>query len=644
VGTGGASGWFGAAARWALLAAFACPGWTAAQTLAQPDPDHRRDRLAALAHSYQAATEAGDPAMVEELADRWLRLASELQDPLEIARARLALGSLRRRQGRLEEARELIDTALPLLRELEQPRALVSALTMRAQMHRSQGEYYESLALESESLQTRLSLDPPERPHVSMFHLAALYEQMEDFERALSLQYQALTTARGDSDPLAEGSALNRLAGLLNDLQPDNPEEARGHAQAALAIHQRAGSRPGMLNSRFHIARAAINAGRFAEAEALLDQCFEEALALDQPASQAHIQFRRAELELRRGNPARAEALMLDAIARYEHLGNRHRLAKAYGMLAEMRRDLGDTEGELRASLEHYRLRDALLGAGATRRVNDLIDQLRQRDERARIEVLERDNRIQQLELDQRQAGQRLNLLLWAMAGLALVFLVARYRHSLARSRLLQAQSRVLAEQGQALSEANQQLAAQARELRQLTETDSLTGLPNRAHGLRLLREAMSHALDRGEDLGVMILDLDHFKQVNDQYGHLAGDEVLRQAAALMAQALTEGGFIARLGGEEFLGVIAGARDLAGRSEALRESFSRLKIRTEGKELQLTVSIGLVRLAQLRGAGVPDLLRAADQALYAAKNAGRNRVVAWPNSGDGRVVELHGAH
>jgi diguanylate cyclase (GGDEF)-like protein len=640
VGNRGASGWIGAAARCALLLALACPAGAGAQMSAGTDADHRRDRLAALASSYQAATDAGDSAMVEELARRWLQLANELQDPLETARAELALGSLRRRQGRLDEARELIDIALPVLRDLEQPRALVAALTMRAQMHRSQGEYYESLALESESLQTRLALDPPERPHVSMFHLAALYEQMEDFERALALQYQALTTARADSDPLAEGSALNRLAGLLNDLQPDNPEEARGHAQAALAIHQRAGSRPGMLNSRFHIARAAINAGRFDEAEALLDQCFDEAVALDQPASQAHIQFRRAELELRREDPAQAQALMLDAIDRYERLGNRHRLAKAHGLLAEMRGELGDTEGELRARLEHYRLRDELLGAGATRRVNDLIDQLRLRDERARIEVLERDNRIQQLELRQREAGQRLNLLLWAMAGLVLVILVARYRHSLARSRLLLEQSRVLAEQGQALSEANRQLAAQASELKQLTETDSLTGLPNRAHGLRLLNETIASARSRGEDLGVLILDLDHFKAVNDQHGHLAGDEVLRQAASLMAKALREDGFIARLGGEEFLGVVTGAEDVLARANRLREEFSRLGVRTEGKELRLTVSIGLVRLHQLREASVPDLLRAADQALYAAKHAGRNRVVAWPNSGDGRVVEL----
>ncbi len=628
---------------WRALALAALLAVAPALAQEHPDTDHRRDRLAALAQSHQAAIENGDPALVEDLATRWLELATELDDNLEIARARLAMGSLRRRQGRLDDARHLIDAALPVLRSREQPRALVTALTMRAQMHRSVGEYYESLALETESLQLRRAQVPPERPHVSLFHLAALYEQMEDFERALSLQYQALSAAREDADPTAEASALSRLAGLLNDLQPGDPDEARGHAQASLAIMQRAGNRPGVLNARFHLARAASNAGRFDEAEALFDACFEEAVALDQPASQAHIQFRRAELALRRGDAATARGTMLDAIARYERLENRHRLAKAYGLLADMERALGDTEAELRARLEHYRLRDALLGAGATRRVNDLIDQLRQNSERARIEMLERDNQIQQLELQQRQSGQRLNLLLWLLAGLAAAMLVVRFRASLARSRLLQERSRVLAEQGEALSAANHQLAAQARELKQLAERDALTGLPNRAHGLRLLQQALASARASDEDLGVLILDLDDFKQVNDRYGHLAGDAVLRQTSALLSKGLGEDATVARLGGEEFLAVIPAARDLFARAEHLRLAFAALGIEADGHRLRMTISIGAVRLHQLPEASVPDLLRAADQALYAAKRTGRNRVIAWPNSGDGRVVELHGA-
>lgn len=635
-GNGRGAAWIAWARPWALAAAL-----LADNALAET-PTEAAQRLQQLTAERQAALAAGDPTRAERLANEQISLAQQLDDPRELARARAALGELWRRQGRIDDAQVLLESVLPVLRAGDDRRLLVQALSSLAQLRKNRGHYYEALDLESESLALRRAMQPPERPHLSLINLAALYEQMEDFDRALVLQYEALAAARETGDAGSEATAMTRLAGLLNDLRPQQPDEARGYASLALATQQRLGNRPGVLDARFHVGRAELNAGRLDEAERMFDLAWEDALALQQRASQAHIQFRRADLALARGDPALARRMIRDAIARYAELGNRHRLAKAYGLLAQIEAITGDRDAELRARVEHYRLRDELLGAGATRRVNDLADRFRQSSEQARIDVLERDNRIQQLELAQRQVVQWAGsaVLLLALALLAL--LATRYRGSLAKNRVLRAQSATLAEQRQALSEANHRLAEQAEVLRRLAEEDGLTGLPNRGRGIALLQESLALARAGGGELGVLIIDIDHFKPINDQHGHLTGDVVLRQVANRLAATIDRHGHCARLGGEEFLGVVLPPADPAALAEALRGDIAGLRISLDGGlQLQLTVSIGLVRLAELRNADLPELLRAADQALYAAKRGGRNRLVCWPPPAGGKVVELH---
>jgi diguanylate cyclase (GGDEF)-like protein len=334
---------------------------------------------------------------------------------------------------------------------------------------------------------------------------------------------------------------------------------------------------------------------------------------------------------------------MLDAVQRYDALGNRHRLAKAHAMLAEIATAQGDADAHMLARLEYFRLRDELLGAGATRRVNDLVERLRYSSEQAQIEMLERDNRIQQLQLEQRRTSAFLNAALMLVVLLIALLMALRYRAAVVSNRLLAEKSRALAEQSSALVAANMRLAEQAEQLRRLANEDALTGLPNRGRGMQILCDTLLQARSTGTDLGVMILDIDHFKRFNDLYGHLAGDDVLRQITALMRQRLCDDAIVARLGGEEFLGIVPRAERTLALAESIRRALEQLEIRAEGRILRTTASVGLVRLSQLPEAELPDLLRAADQALYAAKRMGRNRVIAWPDFGDAKVIELHSA-
>lgn len=162
--------------------------------------------------------------------------------------------------------------------------------------------------------------------------------------------------------------------------------------------------------------------------------------------------------------------------------------------------------------------------------------------------------------------------------------------------------------------------------LETLATTDSLTGLPNRRSFIARLEAAIAEArhLPPGEG-AVLMLDLDHFKRVNDTWGHAVGDDVLRYVAGLIRQGLRRKDVPGRLGGEEFAVLLPGttlenARQLA---ERLRERFEGSPADTPVGAVPVTVSIGI---APLDGQDADRVLERADEALYAAKSAGRNRV------------------
>ncbi len=174
------------------------------------------------------------------------------------------------------------------------------------------------------------------------------------------------------------------------------------------------------------------------------------------------------------------------------------------------------------------------------------------------------------------------------------------------------------------LRERYQGLADHAEALSRLAHTDALTGVLSR----RALEAAYAELRAAPGPLALMLIDLDHFKQVNDRHSHLAGDEVLRRLARLLADELRGDDRVGRLGGEEFVVLLAGAPPLLAQrvAERLRE-----RVQTHGwpalaPGLAVTFSAGLVQLRP--GEGFEQAVARADLLLYRAKDQGRNRVIA----------------
>ncbi len=176
----------------------------------------------------------------------------------------------------------------------------------------------------------------------------------------------------------------------------------------------------------------------------------------------------------------------------------------------------------------------------------------------------------------------------------------------------------------------DEQQEALLHRLYESSRRDALTGIFNRQHFEECLRAEMAYARRHGTRVGLLLFDLDHFKRVNDSYGHPTGDAVLRHVTALVARKLRPEDIFARVGGEEFAVIIRGQnlRRLARDAERLRVAVSTSPAHFSGQQIPVSISVGCVTSDCAPEPTEQALVDLADQRLYRAKQAGRNRVVA----------------
>jgi len=167
-------------------------------------------------------------------------------------------------------------------------------------------------------------------------------------------------------------------------------------------------------------------------------------------------------------------------------------------------------------------------------------------------------------------------------------------------------------------------MGQQARSAR----TDELTGLPNRRAFNEELGRALARAARAGQPLTLAVLDLDHFKRVNDEYGHPVGDAVLQLTAAALRDSVRSGDLAARMGGEEFGLILPDASEESSRvlAERVRTAVARAEL--DGSDVTVTASLGIATWEPGESGDASELVRRADRALYAAKEGGRDRVMA----------------
>jgi diguanylate cyclase (GGDEF)-like protein len=192
-----------------------------------------------------------------------------------------------------------------------------------------------------------------------------------------------------------------------------------------------------------------------------------------------------------------------------------------------------------------------------------------------------------------------------------------------ARLRQSDEQFKQLVDHGKQRDEALESLVEQVMR-------DPLTGLYNRRALEITLSQKISQTGQSGPEVGILMLDVDHFKRVNDTFGHPAGDAVLKELASLLARSVREEDVVCRYGGEEFVVVMPRAPigTIQDRAEQIRIKFQETRVNYQGEVIAATLSIGAA-IFPAHGSSGEAVLACADQALYQAKHSGRNRVVIW---------------
>ncbi len=171
--------------------------------------------------------------------------------------------------------------------------------------------------------------------------------------------------------------------------------------------------------------------------------------------------------------------------------------------------------------------------------------------------------------------------------------------------------------------------AAYHEEIYKMSILDGLTGVHNKRYFVEFLEREIARALRYQSPLTLVMFDIDHFKRVNDTYGHLAGDAVLRELGRRLKPRVRREDLLARYGGEEFAGVLANTPGPAGLkfAEDLRTLIAREPFQHDGQSLPVTISLGVAELDRARERTIQELIERADHNLYSAKHGGRNRVV-----------------
>jgi diguanylate cyclase (GGDEF)-like protein len=178
------------------------------------------------------------------------------------------------------------------------------------------------------------------------------------------------------------------------------------------------------------------------------------------------------------------------------------------------------------------------------------------------------------------------------------------------------------------LAAINKTLRKKNKELHELSITDSLTGLYNRKHLMETLDNEVARSKRYKHDFAVLVIDIDDFKEYNDTYGHLAGDEVLSRLATVFKESVRSCDYVARYGGEEFILVLPeiSPEDGVKAAERVRKKVAKENFAGDGETIQVTVSVGVASYPK-DGEEPQSIIRHADIALYKAKERGRNRVV-----------------
>jgi diguanylate cyclase (GGDEF)-like protein len=580
------------------------PRWSGLLPQLTPHPALHIEALMALG-SAQAVV--NDLAGVERSVEALRALALQQPAPTSVwahAGAELVQAQLLRRQGPVGRADRLLGAALAGL-----PSETPSALRLRfvstmAGLKSQGGKLEDAVRLYQEALGlAEAAAAPPWRRVDLRSGLANALFEAGQLDRAILASRQALDQAQAAKDPLALSLAYTVEGIVLADTRP---AEAQHAMQAALRYAQQAAAERDEVLAIANLADISLRRADYREALAYSERALPLARRLQDEDAQsvalANIGF--AQIMLGRKDEGLRNARA--SLALDEQTGSMSSLLATHTELAAYLERAGHLAEAYAARREQRRLSELLFRRDQQQAVIELQESFDHEQRQRALALLEAEGRVQQAQLVSRQ----LQSWLWA-AGAAIAVLLLALASLLAR--------RVRA--------GNAQLAQTNARLSELSRRDALTGLANRRHFHAAVQASGQAQAFEGT---LMLIDIDHFKQVNDRFGHAAGDAVLVEVARRLRAALRDDDLIVRWGGEEFLLVVrtvqrAEVDALVGR---LLHALAAQPVRHGKARVSVSASIGFASFPlapSLLTLGVEQAIDLVDTAMYLAKAHGRHR-------------------
>lgn len=547
------------------------------------------------------------------LADETIALGKALSSPVALAKGLLA-------KGEILLIRNELDQSHRLLWESEKIASTTSDLALRIQTGIRSGQAYAedgNFPAALMRLQAAVALARQYGQPVQMIKalnsLARLYRQMKDFDKSYETLKEAMALATDINSPARMASLLNTE--YLIAMDTGEPERGARALLTALGLQRQIGDTATIDITLVNLSDSYLKAKDYRNTLSYATQALNAARRFNDEAIEATAHVNIGEAQLGMGRLADSKRSFETGLALYEKAGDKPALQSVlleYGAVLEQ---AGDMAGAVRAYHRERTISNALFEAQRQKAIWELQGKYEADKKERRIELLSRENQVKSTEIDNRRLQQRIWWLLatvFAMASLMVAFLYRKIRH------------------------ANNQLEVKNHELKQQSSRDPLTLLYNRRHYQEFMR---THAQVEKRGIGVsddevvgalFLLDIDHFKSVNDTYGHAAGDAVLKMIAENLRVILRETDMIVRWGGEEFLAFLPaisrrGIDDIAHR---LLTGISAQAIDYQGHRISVNVSIGFAPFP-LSPEGVlltwERVVNLVDMALYLAKGHGRNR-------------------
>ena len=545
------------------------------------------------------------------------------------------IGVLLKHSGSYSEAMEHYLAALQIRRDIGDGKGEAQTLNNIGIVHKNLGNYLEALDFQLRSVDIKRSLN--DRPGLarSYGNLGIIYKHLGNYEKAMVYHNQAFDLWQTMADKSGMARELNNL-GTAHAIKGDR-DMALDYLTQSLALNEELSQANGIANAKAQIAEIYVSDGRIDEARKLL----EEARIINQTSGNKLEMIANmialSRIQQAEENLGAAADTLQTAVDLAREIFAKPLQKEALRVLSDVRKELGDDHLAWQALNEYLLLTEELVNHEVTQKINNLHAQHAIAEKQREIELLQRDNQIKNLDLARQKLLRKGSFVLLALIFLVATLLWNRYRHSNRANAQLKKLNDQMNRQKEDLQMINQNLEERTRELAEKNEelylvsiTDPLTRIHNRSYVIQYLERELSKVKRHNIELSLLMIDFDHFKLVNDRYGHLMGDQVLREAAQLIRKLLRAEDLLARYGGEEFMIVLTntGIDQAIKVAEKVRAAVSEHPF-GDVQDLHLTVSLGVLDYSTCSDKSINGLIACADAALYQAKEAGRNQAVTF---------------